>query len=74
MTEFTITIPYEETTWGQVTLTIELPEGDSRDALIDDIVSGKKSAFDQGIVDEYWATSDSEIVEIHNNMLELLDD
>ena len=72
MSRVIIGIPYQETVWGEVIITINLPEGEDQDTFVDAVQRGDIDVFTQDIIMENWNAQDSEVIEIDYSNLEVI--
>lgn len=72
MSEVTIGIPYQETVWGEVRITVNLPEGEDQETFVDAVQRGDIDVFTQAVINEQWEAENSEVIKIEYENLEVI--
>jgi len=73
MNKVTISIPFQETVWGSVHVTVNLPEGGDQDTFVEAVKRGDIDVFTQEeVTNEHWNAEDSEVIEIEYENLEVI--
>ncbi len=72
MSKVTIAIPFKETVWGEILLTINLPEEVDQGEFVDAVKRGDTDVFTQNVIAEDWRACDSEVIEIEYDNLEVI--
>ena len=74
MSEIKVSVTYTKQVWGQVELTIKLPDDLHVDDALDGVRTGRINLWNLNIVHEAWIADDSDLVDVDYENLELLDD
>ena len=72
MSKVIISIPYQETVWGEVMITVNLPEGEDQETFVDAVRRGDIDVFTRDIINEKWESEDAELIKIEYSNLEVI--
>ena len=72
MSKVIISIPYQETVWGEVMITVNLPEGEDQETFVDAVQRGDIDVFTQAVINEQWEAENSEVIKIEYENLEVI--
>ena len=72
MRKVIISIPYQETVWGEVMITVNLPEGEDQETFVDAVQRGDIDVFTQAVINEQWEAQNSEVIKIEYENLEVI--
>ena len=72
MSKVIISIPYQETVWGEVMITVNLPEGEDQETFVDAVRRGDIDVFTHDIINEKWESEDAELIKIEYSNLEVI--